>query len=265
MAAKSIDLNCDMGESFGAYKIGSDAEVMPFITSANIACGWHAGDPVVMNRTVKLAGAARVGCGAHPGYPDLLGFGRRYMAVHPDELKCYFMYQVGALGAICRAHSVALRHVKPHGCLYLRAAEDPQTARAVIEAVAEVNPDLIYVTLAGRKGDAAARMAREYGLRVAREGFPDRAYTAEGTLVPRSHPGAVIADSEQVLARAVAMAAYGRVEAITGETIALQVDTLCIHGDHRHAVETVRQIRTAFAHAAVAIEPMLSGSEDRPS
>lgn len=256
MTVRSIDLNCDLGESFGMYQIGMDAEVMDHISSANIACGWHAGDPVVMDKTVRLTATRRLGCGAHPGYPDLMGFGRRYMAVEGHDLKCYLTYQIGALSSICKSNSVQLRHVKPHGSLYLRAVENEDTAMNIAEAIAGVDSSLIFVTLAGKKGEMAARAGKEHGLSVAYEGFPDRAYTPEGTLVPRSNPGAVIEKPEVVAERAIKMAKEGCVEAINGDVIDLQVHTLCVHGDNPEAVEMVRRIRAALKTEGILVNPM---------
>ena len=256
MHEKTIDLNCDMGESFGVYSLGMDDQVMPYISSANIACGWHAGDPLVMKQTINLAVSAGVGCGAHPGYPDRMGFGRRAMAVSAEELYCYLVYQIGAISAFCNAAGVPLRHVKPHGSLYLTAVEDEKTADAVARAIVDVNPALIYVALAGRKGGMMARIGRGHGLKLAYEGFPDRAYTPEGTLVPRSQPGAVIHDPQEVMRRAVCMATQGCIQAVNGDMIELQVDTLCVHGDNPKAALAVRGIRQALTDAQVRVCPM---------
>jgi 5-oxoprolinase (ATP-hydrolysing) subunit A len=252
----SIDVNCDLGESFGIYTLGMDEEVMPYISSANIACGWHAGDPVVMERTVRSALRHQVRCGAHPGYPDLLGFGRRAMQVDGDELSCYLIYQIGALAAFCRANQTELHHVKPHGSLYHAAVADEGAARAVASAIIRVDPTLVFVTFAGEKGEMMARIGREYGLSVAREAFPDRAYTAEGVLAPRSQPGAVITDPEEVIRRGVKIAAEGCIEAISGELIPLAAQTLCVHGDNPKAVAMVRQLRTALAEKNIAVAPL---------
>ena len=192
---KKIDLNCDMGESFGAYKLGMDEKVIQYITSANIACGWHAGDPLVMDKTVKMSVEHGVGVGAHPGYPDLLGFGRRNMDCTPDEIRSYVVYQIGALQGVCKIHGTRLRHVKPHGALYLTAVVNEVVARAVAEAIVSVDADLLYVALAGAKGEMMTRIGKDVGLKVVYEAFPDRAYTPEGNLVSRREPGAVIQDS----------------------------------------------------------------------
>ena len=256
MENKTIDLNCDLGESFGVYKLGMDEEVMPYITSANIACGWHAGDPLVMNKTVGLTARHGINCGAHPGYPDLLGFGRRAMKVGLDELKCYLIYQIGALDGFCRANGTVLTHVKPHGSLYLTAVESEETAMAVAEAIAAVDRRLIFVTLAGRKGKVMARAGQEHGLAIAYEAFPDRAYTPEGTLAPRQTPGAVITDPAEVVQRAVQIATEGSTLAINGERIELSAQTLCVHGDNPKAVEMVRTIRNEMEQRDIEVRPM---------
>ena len=251
-----IDLNCDMGESFGAYKLGLDEEVIKHITSANIACGWHAGDPMVMDKTVKMAVENGVGIGAHPGYPDLLGFGRRNMDCLPEELLNYMIYQIGALQAFCAAHGTRLRHVKPHGNLYLTAVENETVARAVAEAIVSVDPDLMYVALAGAKGELMTRIGGEVGLKVVYEAFPDRAYTPEGTLVSRRQAGAVIKDPEKVAERALKMAKEGKVIASDGTEIPLMAQTLCVHGDTPGAVNLVKQIRDLLESEGIEVKPM---------
>lgn len=251
-----VDINCDMGESFGAYKLGLDEEVIRYITSANIACGWHAGDPLVMDRTVRMAKEHGVGVGAHPGYPDLLGFGRRNMNCSPEEIRNYMVYQIGALRAFCDVHGVKLRHVKPHGNLYLTAVEDENTARPIAEGIVSMDPDLIYVGLAGSKGELMTRIGKEVGLNVVLEAFPDRAYTANGTLVSRRHPGAVIKEPERVTERALKMAAEGKVIAIDGTEIHLRAETLCVHGDTPGAVDLVKQIRELLEREGIEVSPM---------
>ncbi len=251
-----IDLNCDMGESFGAYKIGLDEAVIRHITSANIACGWHAGDPMVMNKTVKMAAENNVGIGAHPGYPDLLGFGRRKMDCLPDEVRNYVVYQIGAMKGFCAAHGATLRHVKPHGGLYNTIVENEALARAVAEAIASVDPGLTWVTLAGPKREIMARIARGVGLQVVFEAFPDRAYSPEGTLVSRREPGAVIKDPEQVAERALKMAREGKVIAGDGSEIALEPQTLCVHGDTPGAVNLVIQIRELLESNGIELKSM---------
>jgi UPF0271 protein len=253
---KHIDLNCDMGESFGAYKLGMDEKVIGFITSANIACGWHAGDPLVMDATVKMAVEHGVGVGAHPGYPDLLGFGRRNMDCTPDEIRKYLVYQVGALKAVCQANGTRLRHVKPHGALYLTAVENEDVARAIAEAIVSVDSELMYVALAGAKGQLMTRIGEKVGLKVVYEAFPDRAYTPQGTLVSRRLPEAVIKEPQEVSARALKMARDGEVVAVDGTTIALDVQTLCVHGDTPTAVDLVKRIRGTLEAEGVTLAPM---------
>ena len=253
---KRIDLNCDLGESFGAYKLGMDEAVIQYITSANIACAWHAGDPSVMSHTVAIAVEHGVGVGAHPGYPDLLGFGRRNMDCTMEELRNYVIYQVGALQAFCSAHGTRLQHVKPHGALYLTAVENEDVARAVAEAIVRVNPDLLYVALAGAKGQLMTRIGQEVGLKVVYEAFPDRAYSPEGTLVSRRQPGAVIKNPQAVSERALQMVQEGVVIAADGTTIPLEAQTLCVHGDNPEAVALVKGIRQALEADGVAVTPM---------
>ena len=253
---KKIDLNCDMGESFGAYKLGMDEKVIQFITSANIACGWHAGDPLVMDATVKMAVEHGVGVGAHPGYPDLLGFGRRNFDCTVEEVRNYLIFQIGALQAFCKVHGTQLQHVKPHGALYLTAVGDEGVARAVAEAIVSVNPELLYVALAGAKGELVTRIGQEVGLKVVYEAFPDRAYTSEGALVSRRQSGAVIKDPQEVSERALRMAKEGIVIAVDGTSIPLEAQTLCVHGDTPSAVDLVRSIRETLEAAGVVVTPM---------
>ncbi len=250
-----IDLNCDLGESFGAYSLGLDAEVIPYISSANVACGFHAGDPEVMAKTVSHAAAAGVAVGAHPGFPDLLGFGRRNMDVSPKEAKAYVLYQLGALQAFCVASDVKLSHVKPHGALYNMAGKNYDLARAICEAIAAVDPSLILLALSGSQMLVAAS---DLGLRAAREVFADRAYEEDGSLVARSKPGAMIEDEEVAIARVVRMIKEGKVTAITGKDISLSADSVCVHGDGPKALDFVRRIRGALAAAGIAVEPLAS-------
>jgi UPF0271 protein len=245
-----------MGESFGAYKLGMDDEVIQYITSANIACGWHAGDPLVMDTTVKMAVGRGVGVGAHPGYPDLLGFGRRNMDCTPNEIRKYLVCQIGALKAVCEVNGTVLRHVKPHGALYLTAVENEGVARAIAEAIVGVDSGLMFVALAGAKGQLMTRIGEDVGLKVVYEAFPDRAYTAEGTLVSRRLPGAVIKDPQEVSERALRMAKEGNVIAVDGTSIPLKVQTLCVHGDTPTAVDLVKNIRETLEAEGVTLAPM---------
>ncbi|MBS3778855.1 MAG: 5-oxoprolinase subunit PxpA [Desulfovermiculus sp.] len=251
-----IDLNCDMGESFGRYTLGLDDQVMPHITSANIACGFHAGDPRVMSRTVDLAYKNQVSIGAHPGLPDLLGFGRRRLECSPEEIRQDVLYQIGALQAFARDQGTKLTHVKPHGALYHMVLESGATAKAVAEAVAAFEPGLVLVTLAGPKGDPAADMAQKLGLTVAREAFPDRGYTPEGTLVPRNSEGALIQDPQTVAARALSIARDQQVQDLSGRMVSVQADTLCLHGDSQQAVELAFAIRSWLENNDVVLRPL---------
>ena len=247
-----VDLNSDLGESFGRYKLGLDDQVIPLVTSVNVACGMHAGDPVVMRRTVKFAAEAGVAIGAHPGYPDLQGFGRRDLALPPDEAYAFVLYQVGALAGFCRAEGVKLAHVKPHGQLYNRAAVDAPFAAAIAQAVADFDPSLTLVALAGGE---LARAGKEAGLRVAQEFFADRNYTDEGTLVPRSQANATIADEKFAVERVVRVVREGTIESATGKTIEVAADTICVHGDNAHALEFARDIREALTAAGIELRP----------
>ena len=249
--AGRIDFNCDMGESFGVYKMGLDDEVIKHITSANIACGFHAGDPMWMEYTVKLAKDNGVAIGAHPSFPDLMGFGRRNMSATPEEVKTYVKYQVGALQGFLKGRK--LQHVKPHGAMYNAAVKDEDLARAICQAVLEIEPELILVVLAGTKW---VEIAQEMGNRVARETFADRAFDADGTLVSRSKPGAVLHEAEEVVERSLKMVTQGVVTAINGEEIPIEADTICLHGDNPGAVELAAAIRRRFEEERVEIAPM---------
>ena len=251
-----IDLNCDMGESFGRYTLGNDEQIIRHITSANIACGFHASDPLVMDRTVALAREQGVAVGAHPGYPDLRGFGRRPLRCSPEEIRSDLIYQVGALAAIARARGLSLQHVKPHGALYNTAAGNPEVARAVCRALAELDMGLILVALAGPGGETIRRLAREYGLAVANEAFADRAYTPEGRLVPRGQEGAVIHDPRQVAERCLQMATQGTVTAVDGSEVPLEPHTICVHGDTPGAVDLARNIAARLREAGVELKPL---------
>ena len=248
-----IDINCDMGESFGAYKLGLDEEVIRYITSANIACGYHAGDPLVMEKTISLAKNHGVSIGAHPGFPDLMGFGRRNIDATLTEIKGYVIYQIGALQAFAKAQGLRVEHVKPHGALYLMAVEDEKISEAIVEAIANVDKDLIFVALAGSKGEMMTKIGERVGLRVAYEAFPDRAYTPEGTLVSRRQPGAVIKDPDEVAQRALMMAKEGKVVAIDGTEIPFRPETLCVHGDTPGAVNLVKKIKQILTEAGVEV------------
>ena len=245
-----VDLNCDLGESFGAWRLGADDEVLPHITSANIACGFHAGDPGVMARTVGAAVAHGVALGAHPGLPDLAGFGRRTMDVSAAEAHDLVVYQVGALAAFAAAAGARLQHVKPHGALYNMAAARPELADAIARAVRAVDPGLALYVLAGSGMAAAAEAA---GLRAVSEVFADRNYNADGTLVSRRRPDALVDDVDAAARRAVGMVREGRVRAVDGTDVELRADTICIHGDGPHATEFARRLRRALEAEGVSV------------
>jgi len=251
-----IDLNADVGEGFGAWTMGADAELLALVTSANVACGFHAGDPAVMDRTVGLAVRAGVAVGAHPGHPDLRGFGRRAVQAAPDDVEKDVLYQVGALQAFARAHGTRLVHVKPHGALYNQAAEDDTIARAIARGVARAGRELILVGMAST--EPMRRAAQAEGLRFAAEAFADRRYTPAGTLQSRREPGSVLTDPAQAAAQAVKIATEGRVTATDGREIALQADTLCLHGDNPAAVANAAAVRRALESAGVSVQPLSS-------
>ena len=246
-----IDFNCDMGESFGTYKMGQDEEIIKYITSANVACGFHAGDPNWMRKTIKLAEEYGVALGAHASFPDLAGFGRRNMAIAPFEAKNDIIYQIGALTAFTSAKK--LQHVKPHGAMYNMAVRDEALARAIGEAILEIDPEIILIALAGSQW---VDIAMDMGLRVAREAFADRAVNADGTLVPRSKPGSVIEDVDEVAQRSIRMVTEGKVTAITGEEVALSADTLCLHSDTPNSIHLASYIRSALEAEGVRIVPL---------
>jgi UPF0271 protein len=251
---RSIDLNADVGEGFGSWTMGDDAPLLSVVTSANVACGYHAGDPQVMDRTVALAARTGVALGAHPGYPDLRGFGRREIAVDPAEVENDVLYQVGALAAFARSHGTRLAHVKPHGALYNQSARDPELARAVARAVRRAGPELALVGLA--TSEPLRRAAESEGLRFAGEAFADRVYEANGSLRSRRLSGAVITDPEVAAAQAVRIARDGIVVAANGVEVALDAETLCLHGDTPGAFAIARAVRHALEGAGVAVSPL---------
>jgi UPF0271 protein len=244
-----IDLNCDMGESFGRYTLGGDAAVMPFISSANIACGLHAGDPVVMRSTILLARQHGVAIGAHPGWPDLQGFGRRDMNLTAEETEAFVIYQIGALAAFAKTEGCELHHVKAHGALYNQAAKDRTLAAAIARAVNRFDKNLILVGLAGT---ALIACGLELGLRVANEGFPDRRYNPDGTLVSRKQADAIIESPEEVALHAVTLAREG----IDFAGKRVQVDTLCLHGDNPHAAENAKMVHDTLAKSGFEVKAL---------
>lgn len=248
-----IDLNCDLGESYGRYTLGRDSEIIPLITSANIACGFHASDPLIMKQTVAMAKQSGVGIGVHPGFPDHMGFGRRRMIITPEEAKTYVTYQMGALYGFCKSQGVKIQHVKPHGAFNNMASEDYSLARAVAEAIAEFDSSIIFLALSGSQ---MVKAARDLGLRVACEAFADRAYDDEGMLVSRALEGSMIHDEEVAVKRMVRMIKEGKVETITGREIEITADSICVHGDGPRALETVRGLRERLTAEGIVIRPM---------
>lgn len=256
MPMKAIDLNSDVGESFGSYKLGLDEEVIPLISSANIACGFHAGDPAVMRQTVALARRNGVGLGAHPGLPDLVGFGRRNMDVTPEEIKDFVTYQIGALQAVAAFQGARLQHVKPHGALYNMAVKNPAIWDAVAEVMAGLDERLILFVLAGSGRRDLEAIARRRGIRVVFEFFADRAYNLDGSLVSRKLPGAVIHDNDVVAAKVLKLVKEGRVTTIEGSEIEIRAETICVHGDNPEALALVKKIRETLYAAGVAVKPL---------
>ena len=248
-----IDLNCDLGESFGAYTIGMDDKVIPLISSCNIACGYHASDPLVMKKTVEMAAKAGIGIGAHPGFPDLMGFGRRNMNISPAEASAYVTYQLGALYAFARSAGVKLQHVKPHGALYNMAGKNYDLALAIAKAVQSFDPSLILMGLAGSQ---SVKAAQDIGLPVANEVFADRAYTPDGSLMPRTMEGAVIHDERLAISRVVRMVMEHKVTACDGTDIEIIPDSVCVHGDNVKALAFVTEIRKALEAEGVTIAPL---------
>ncbi|MCX7827643.1 MAG: LamB/YcsF family protein [Thermanaerothrix sp.] len=251
-----MDLNSDLGESFGAYKMGDDEALLRVVSSANVACGFHGGDPSVMRRTVGLCSNMKVALGAHPSYPDLQGFGRRNLSMTPDEVYEICIYQIGALIGFCKAAGTTLEHVKPHGALYNQAAKDINLAKAIAAAIKDAGKgerELIMLGLANSKLQEAAK---ELSVPFAGEAFADRAYQPDGTLVPRSQQGAVIHDPVLASQRAVEMVLHGRVTADDGSTVAIKAQSICVHGDTKGAVEMAIKIRESLDAAGVEIRPI---------
>ena len=245
-----VDLNSDLGEGFGRYTIGMDDGIIPLISSANIACGFHASDPVVMVETVKKAKEAGIQVGAHPGFPDLMGFGRRNMNISLEEAKAYTLYQISALGGICKAQGMKLQHVKPHGAMYNMAAKDYELSKAICEAVKEYDPQLVVM---GLSGSETIRAAKDLGLRTAEEVFADRGYEEDGSLVNRKKAGAFIHDENEAVTRVIRMVKEGKVTAVTGKDIEIQADSICVHGDGEKALLFVEKIRNAFEAEGIIV------------
>ena len=250
----AMDLNADLGESFGTWRLGDDEALVRHITSANLACGFHAGDFRVMEATVELCRRAGVAVGAQPGYPDLLGFGRRPMPFTPDEVESLVRYQVGALDAFCRAHGVDLQHVKPHGALYNQAATDPFLAGAIARAVARFSRDVALLGLASSEPMASA--ASDNGLRFVPEAFADRRYLADGSLQPRSEPGSLLSDASAAAQQAVRIATTGELVAVDGDVVSLRAESICCHGDTPGAATIAASVRAALEGAGVTLSPL---------
>jgi UPF0271 protein len=252
-----IDLNSDLGESLGAWTMGDDAAMLDIVSSANVACGFHAGDAAGMLRTLRAAAQRGVAVGAHVAYPDLAGFGRRNMDVASADLQADVIYQIGALQGLARVAGTQVRYVKPHGALYNTIAHDERQARDVIGAIRAIDPQLVLVALAG---SPLVGWAREAGLAVVAEAFADRAYTPQGTLVSRRELGAVLHDPEAVAARMLRLAQDGVVEAIDGSLVRVQAESICVHGDSPGAVDMARRVRQVLEGAGVAVRPFVSSS-----
>jgi 5-oxoprolinase (ATP-hydrolysing) subunit A len=251
--ADRVDLNCDMGESFGAYRIGADDAVFPYITSANVACGFHGGDPTVMRTTLARARESNVAVGAHPGFPDLVGFGRRNIDATTDEVYDLVVYQIGALLGFANAAKMQLQHVKPHGALYNMAVGKPELAAAIARAVRDVDRGLVLFGLPGShlisEGEAA-------GLSTASEAFADRNYMSDGTLVSRRRSDAHVSDAAEAVSRAIRMVREGTVTPVDGPPISMRVDTICIHGDGPHAEQFARQLQSGFEKAGISVRAL---------
>ena len=248
--SEMIDLNCDLGESYGAYTIGMDEEVIKVVSSVNVACGFHAGDPVVMRKTVARALSANIGIGAHPGFHDLMGFGRRNMNISPDEAYAYVTYQLGALNAFCVQQGGRIDHVKPHGALYNMAGKDYELAKGICRAIYDFDPDII---LLGLSGSQMINAGRDIGLRCANEFFSDRAYEDDGSLRARTKEGAMIEDENEAIERVVKVIKTGKVTTYSGNEIDLKIDSICVHGDNAHALEFVRTIRERLTKEGIEI------------
>lgn len=249
----TVDLNCDMGESFGAWRMGQDAAIMPYISSANIACGYHAGDPLTMRHTVRLALEHGVAIGAHPGLPDLVGFGRREIQVSPEEVEAMVLYQVGAMQSIAQAEGTSLHHVKPHGALYNMAARSTALAEAIVRAVRQVNPQLMLYGLANSE---LIKAAEREDVPVAQEVFADRTYSPDGSLTPRTQPNALITDQEQAVQQVLQMVQQSTVQSIKGVAVPLQADTVCLHGDGTHALAFARLIRERLQQENIKVQAL---------
>lgn len=248
-----VDLNSDLGEAFSIYKMGLDEEILKYISSANVACGFHASDPMVMDKTISLAKTNNVKIGAHPSFPDLLGFGRREMKISFDEAKNYTLYQLGALSAFAKAHNTKISHLKAHGAFYNMAAKDENLALALCEAIASFDENII---LLGLSSSLMCECAKKKGLRYANEVFADRAYNEDGTLVSRSIKGSVIDDEQEAIKRVINMVKNGKVSTINGKEIDIKVDSICVHGDNAKALDFVKNISLELKNAGIKISSL---------
>lgn len=248
-----VDLNCDLGESFGNYKLGNDESILPLITSANVACGFHAGDQHVMNETVKLAVQHDVHIGAHPGFQDLIGFGRRNIDVTPEEVYDLVIYQLGALSGFCKIHQTKIHHIKPHGALYQMGAKDPEIADAIVKAVKNFDDQLLFV---GLSNSELIESCKRHNLTYKSEVFADRAYEDNGQLVSRKKEGALIKDTNQAVAQVIKMVKESKVMTINGNEIPIEADTICVHGDGQHALDFVQEIIRQFKDEGIEISAM---------
>jgi len=247
----TIDLNCDLGESFGAYKMGNDGEILPFVSSINVACGFHAGDPSVMRQTVEKALEHNVAIGAHPGFPDLIGFGRRNMNVSASEVYDYVLYQIGALDGFVKVAGGKMHHVKPHGALYNMAASNSEIADAIAKAIYRINPSLLLYGLANSV--AFIQAAEKYKVTLVQEAFADRTYKQDGTLTSRTEENALIKDEDEAIKQVLQMVKEGHVNSINGEKVAVQAQTICLHGDGEKAVQFAERIYRTFEHNGISI------------
>lgn len=246
-----VDLNSDLGESFGAYTLGMDSEVLQYVTSANVACGWHAGDPLIINKTIMEAVKNGVAVGAHPSYPDLMAFGRRNMDITPEEARAYILYQVGALRAFTKAIGTNLQHIKLHGAFYNTSCVKPELANAIVDTICEYDKNIILIALSG---SYILKRAEEKGLKVAHEVFADRAYNPDGTLVNRRLPGSMIHDRDIAIIRIKRMVLEGKVTAIDGTDIDIKADSICVHGDNPDAVDFVKNIRGSLEAEGIKVK-----------
>ncbi|PJN88860.1 LamB/YcsF family protein [Bacillus sp. mrc49] len=247
----AVDLNCDLGESYGAYRMGNDKEILDYVTSANVACGFHAGDPTVMRKTVQLALEKGVRIGAHPGLPDLMGFGRRNMNIAPEEAYDIVVYQIGALNGFLQSEGGSMQHVKPHGALYNMAAQNEALAMAIAEAIYKVNPELI---LFGLSGSESIRAGEAVGLRTASEVFADRTYQQDGSLTSRMEKHALLENDEDAAAQVIRMVKEGKVLSQQGSDVALRADTICIHGDGAHALAFARHVKNSLELSEITVK-----------